>query len=123
MPNQVRRVFVEKKDQFNVEAENLYRDLTKNLGIEALDKVRVAYAYDIMGLTNDEYRQVCKIIFKPSYSDIIHHENLPIDDGDRILASQFIEGQYDQRADATAKTIQSITLGALPQVRCEGDGT
>ena len=118
MPNQVRRVFVEKKDQFNVEAENLYRDLTKNLGIEALDKVRVAYAYDIMGLTNDEYRQVCKIIFKPSYSDIIHHENLPIDDGDRILASQFIEGQYDQRADATAKTIQSITLGALPQVRC-----
>ena len=117
MPNQVRRIYVERERKFNVEAQNLYLDLTKNLGIEGLDSVRIIYCYDIMGLSDEEYEQVHRTIFKPSYADRIYHEQLPLDQGDRILATQYIAGQYDQRAEATAKSIQAITLGDLPLVR------
>jgi phosphoribosylformylglycinamidine synthase len=117
MPNRVRRVYVEKKEKYNIEAQNLYLDLTENLGIEGLDSIRIAYGYDIMGLHHKDYSLVLETIFRSSHTEIIYHEELPIDEGDRVLATQYIAGQYDQRADSTAKSIQVITLGDLPLVK------
>ena len=117
MPNRVRRVILEKKVQYNIEAENMYQDLKKNLRVGGLDSVRLAYSYDIMGLSQEEFDKVSSIIFRPTHAESVYHEQLPIDQGDKVLAIQYLPGQFDQRAYATAKSIQVITLGDLPLVR------
>lgn len=117
MPYSVRRIYVEKKMEFNAEAQNLFLDLTQNLGIEGLESVRVVYCYDIMGLSDQEYKEVCSTIFQSNYGEEVYHEQLPLDEEDRVFATQYIAGQYDQRAEATAKTIQVITLGDVPKVK------
>ena len=117
MPNRVRRVILEKKAQYNIEARNIYLDLKENLRVGGLDGVRLAYSYDVKGLSQEEFDRVCSIIFRPTHAEVVYHEQLPTDQGDRILAIQYLPGQFDQRAYATAKSIQAITLGDLPLVR------
>jgi phosphoribosylformylglycinamidine synthase len=117
MPNRVRRVILEKKAQYNIEARNIYLDLKENLRVGGLDGVRLAYSYDVKGLSQEEFDRVCSIIFRSTHAEVVYHEQLPTDQGDRILAIQYLPGQFDQRAYATAKSIQAITLGDLPLVR------
>ena len=37
----VRRVFVEKKDEYNVEAMSFFKDIRENLRLEGLKKVKI----------------------------------------------------------------------------------
>ena len=41
------RIFVEKKEDFRVEAQNLMNDLRENVGIESLDFLRILNIYDV----------------------------------------------------------------------------
>jgi len=45
----VRRVFVEKKKGFDLEAQRMYRDLKENLRIAGLSGVRLINRYDVEG--------------------------------------------------------------------------
>ena len=51
----VRRIFVEKKDGFNVEAKQILWDLRHNLGVRALTDLRFANRYDVDGLSDEEF--------------------------------------------------------------------
>lgn len=52
--SQVKRIFVEKKDGFNVEAKQILWDLRHNLGVRSLTNLRFANRYDVAGLTDEE---------------------------------------------------------------------
>ena len=43
----IRRIYVEKKDAFAVEAKGLLADLKNNLLMDGLEKVRVLARYDV----------------------------------------------------------------------------
>ena len=45
----IRRIFVEKKDAFAVEAHGLLSDLRNNLGMKNLTGIRILNRYDVMG--------------------------------------------------------------------------
>ena len=47
----IRRLFVEKKDAFAVEAHGLLADLRNNLGMSNLTGMRIINRYDVMGLS------------------------------------------------------------------------
>ena len=51
----VRRIFVEKKKGFDVEAQGLLKDLKVNLGISGLKNVRIINRYDVEGISDEEY--------------------------------------------------------------------
>ena len=53
--SQVKRIFVEKKDGFNVEAKQILWDLRHNLGVRSLTNLRFANRYDVAGLTDEEF--------------------------------------------------------------------
>lgn len=53
----VRRIFVEKKKGFDVEAQSLCADIRENLGIKGLTGVRVLNRYDMDGLSDELYRK------------------------------------------------------------------
>ena len=54
----IKRLFVEKKKGFDIEAEELKSDLVENLGLSGLTGVRVINRYDIDGISDEELQKV-----------------------------------------------------------------
>ena len=52
----IRRLFVEKKDAFAVEAHGLLADLRNNLGMSNLTGMRIVNRYDVMGVWISRWR-------------------------------------------------------------------
>ncbi|NLY74986.1 MAG: phosphoribosylformylglycinamidine synthase [Firmicutes bacterium] len=113
----VRRIFVEKKPGFDVEAHSLYRDLKDNLRISGLKKVRIINRYDIEGVSEQEYREAREIIFAEPPVDSVVDEVMDFSPEERVLAIEYLPGQYDQRADSAAQCIQILAHRERPEVR------
>ena len=113
----VRRIYVEKKQGFDVEASKLYSEITENLLVSGLTKVRIIHRYDIEGITGRDYEQAKITVFSEPPVDNIYEENLDIPETDRVIAIEYLPGQYDQRADSAAQCIQFITHGERPDVK------
>lgn len=112
----VKRLFVEKKQGFNIEAQGLFADLRDNLSIAGLQGVRMINRYDISGITDEEYEKSRTIIFAEPPLDILYEETLNISSGDRVFAMEYLPGQYDQRADSAAQCIQMLTQKERPLI-------
>jgi len=116
MGNGVKRIYVEKKPGFDIEARRLLVDLRDNLGISGLESLRVINRYDVEGITDDEYLRARETIFAEPPVDLIYDETLPLDCR-RLLAFEYLPGQYDQRADSAAQCIQILSQRERPEVR------
>ncbi|AEV69157.1 phosphoribosylformylglycinamidine synthase [Acetivibrio clariflavus] len=117
MKSVVRRVFVEKKKGFDVEAKSLYRDLKYNLGIGTLENVRIINRYDIEGLSDEEFEKSKRTIFSEPPVDEVFDEKIDIDENSRVVAIEYLPGQYDQRADSAAQCVQILTHGERPNIK------
>ncbi len=117
MDDMVRRIFVEKKKGFDIEAHGLYRDLKETLGIENIESVRIVNRYDIQGINDEDFIKAGTTVFSEPPVDKIYGEELFIEKGDRILAVEYLPGQYDQRADSASQCVQIITGGEKPAVK------
>ena len=53
--SEVIRIFVEKKDGFNVLAKQTLWDIRHNLGMKSVEDLRYIVRYDLEGLTKEEY--------------------------------------------------------------------
>lgn len=114
---QVRRIFVEKKKEFAVEADGLCKALRSDLGISALEKVRVLNRYDISGLSDDEYATAKTDVFSEPPVDYSYDEAADLSGACYVLAIEALPGQYDQRADSAAQCVQILTCKDKPLVR------
>lgn len=112
----IRRIFVEKKPGFQIEATGIYSDLKENLGIKGLQSVRVLNRYDVAGLTEQEFASAVPAIFSEPPVDIVYFEKLDCKDGDHVFAIEYLPGQYDQRADWAAQSVQIVTQQEPPAV-------
>ncbi len=122
----VRRIFVEKKHGYDVEASGIFSDLKNNLGLSGITGIRLFCRYDAQGLTEEQYAQAKNIVFSEPMVDNCYDETMPEVSG-RVFAMEFLPGQYDQRADSAMQCIQILTCGDAPKVKsakvivCEGD--
>lgn len=112
----VKRIFVEKREGFNIEAQGLYCDLKENLGISGLLKVRIVNRYDVEGITPAEFAKARNLIFAEPPVDMVYDERLDITPQARAFAMEYLPGQYDQRADSAAQCIQILTQKERPNV-------
>ena len=67
----VKRVYVEKKPEYAVQAKDLYHELSGYLGIKGLQNVRVLIRYDIENITEETFEKACKGIFSEPPVDIL----------------------------------------------------
>lgn len=111
----VRRIFVEKKEGFDVEATGLFEDLKTNLALSGLSKVRILNRYDISGITDEEYEKSRGLIFSEPPVDNAYDETIEINYECRVFAVEYLPGQFDQRA-ASAQECVSILTGKEPPV-------
>jgi phosphoribosylformylglycinamidine synthase len=116
--SKVRRLFVEKKPGFDIEARSLRYDLEHNLRIEGLKNVRIVNRYDIEGLSGAEYELARYTVFAEPPVDRLDEETMVIAPGSRVLAMEYLPGQYDQRADSAAQCVQILTQKERPEIRC-----
>lgn len=117
MDKAVRRILVEKKSGFDIEAQGLFRDIKFNLGVKELTKVRLINRYDIQGITQEDYIKARNIVFAEPPVDSAYDEDFVPEPGDRLFAMEYLPGQYDQRADSAAQCVQILTGGEKPVIK------
>lgn len=112
----IRRLFVEKKEAFAVEAKGLLADLRNNLSMKKLEKIRIVNRYDVMGLSDEEFNRAKKLVLSEPPVDITVEEFLPLSPEDIVFSVELLPGQYDQREDFAEQCIQLITQKERPTV-------
>lgn len=113
----VLRCFTEKKTGFDVDAKSLFSELHGLLEIKSLTAVRILCRYDVEGIDAETYEKARSLVFSEPPCDVCYDEEIPQITGDfRILATEPLPGQYDQRADSCAQCIQLMTQGERPKV-------
>ena len=111
----IRRIFVEKKDAFAVEAHGLLSDLRNNLGMTGLQNIRIINRYDVMGLNDEEFAMAKELVLSEPPVDTVAEE-LTGAEGNFTFAVELLPGQYDQREDFAEQCIQLITQKERPVV-------
>lgn len=114
----VRRIYVEKKSDYAVEAGGLLADLKQNLKVESLTGLRILNRYDIENVDDATYALSLQGVFAEANVDLLFEEVLPEDiDGNHFVV-EYLPGQYDQRADSAEQCIKLLNPLATPSVRC-----
>ena len=111
----VYRIFVEKKNGLEHEANGLYREITEMLGISSLKAVRLFNRYDVENIDKELFDYSVRTVFSEPQLDNVSNE-IPAD-ADAIFAVEFLPGQFDQRADSAAQCIQLISRKERPLLR------
>jgi phosphoribosylformylglycinamidine synthase len=109
------RVYVEKKEEFAVEANHVLSDIKTALSIQNLEKVRLLNRYDVEGLSEEAFSAATRTILSEPAVDVIYSE-LPETSG-KVFAIEYLPGQFDQRADSAAQCISIMTQDKRPLVK------
>jgi len=105
----VRRIYVERKKGFDLEAKNLYEQCVTLLRVQGLEYIRIFNRYDIQGLDESIYAVAKYGIFAEIQTDNVFEEKLECTGASYVFAYEYLPGQYDQRADSTEQCIQLIS--------------
>jgi len=106
--SKVKRVYVEKKAEFAVKADELRHDLKHNLGIEGIKGVRQFVRYDVENISDEIYKEALTTVFSEPPVDVYFEENIEVAEGERIFSVEFLPGQFDQRADSAVQCIKFL---------------
>ncbi len=110
----VRRIYVQKKPGFDVEAKGILEDLKENLQIKGLEKVVILNRYDVSGVDEESYNKAKTTVFSEPQVDNYFDENYTFDKNDKVFAVEFLPGQFDQRANSLEECLQIISGGERP---------
>ena len=113
----VKRIFVEKKPGFNVEASGVFNDIKSFLGISALSDLRIINRYDVEGLSDSDFSRAVNTVFSEPPVDNVSFDMPDVSDNQKIFAVEYLPGQFDQRADSAAQCIQLFTQKSRPVIR------
>ncbi|MBO5287685.1 MAG: phosphoribosylformylglycinamidine synthase [Clostridia bacterium] len=111
----VYRIYVEKKEGLQNEANSLLSELKAFLGINGVEKIRIFNRYDAENITEELFEYAVKTVFSEPQLD---NASKTIDvEGAIVFATEYLPGQFDQRADSAAQCIQLISQGEKPVVQ------
>ncbi len=113
----VKRVFVEKKPDFAVQAKDLEHEIKGYLGVLDIASVRVLIRYDVENVSDATFEKACNGIFAEPPVDILYREEFPVGDNSRVFSVEYLPGQFDQRADSAVQCIQFIKEDEQPVIK------
>ena len=111
-----KRIFVEKKTDFQVKSESLVRELQHNLGLSSLKSIRIVQVYDVFSLAEDLFAPAEKHIFSEQVTDHVLDEAAVQADlaNYAFFAIESLPGQFDQRAASSQEAL--LLLGSSSDV-------
>ncbi len=111
-----KRIFVEKKSNFNIKAQALVKELKHNLQLTSLTDLRIIQVYDVFGLANSLFERAEKHIFSEQVTDTILAESDVVAElaNYAFFAIESLPGQFDQRAASSQEAL--LLLGSSNDV-------
>ena len=113
----VRRVYVEKKPAYAVQAKELKHEISSYLGIKSATNVRVLIRYDVENISDEVFEKACRAVFAEPPVDDLYLEKFEAAEGARIFSVEYLPGQFDQRADSAVQCVQFLDGDAQPIIR------
>lgn len=112
----VRRVYVEKKPAFAVQARELKSEIKSYLGIKTVNDVRILIRYDIENISGGTYEKAVRTVFCEPPVDDVYEEVYEAKDA-RTFTVEYLPGQFDQRADSAEQCVKLLNEEEEPIIR------
>ncbi len=121
------RIYVERKNGFQNEAERFYSEITEFLGISTVTGVRYLNRYDVENVSESVAKAASTCIFSEPQSDFCMHTEIPVAKNETVIIWEYLPGQYDQRSDSAQQCLLLLREGmaktakvgtGTPLVRC-----
>ena len=113
----VRRVYVEKKPAYAVQAKELKHEIRSYLGIDNMTGVRVLIRYDVENISDEVFEAACKTVFSEPPVDQLYRESFEMGSEDRTFSVEYLPGQFDQRADSAVQCVRFLKEDEDPVIR------
>ena len=98
------RIFIEKKEGFDLEAKRLESQLKENFQIKS--SVRLLNVYDIFNIDESKLANSINVIFsEPPTDRVIEQKDF---ESLKHFAVEYLPGQFDQRADSALQCLKLI---------------
>lgn len=111
-----KRIFVEKKSNFNIKDQALVKELKHNLQLTSLTDLRIIQVYDVFYLADSLFERAEKHIFSEQVTDNILAESDVVAELSNyaFFAIESLPGQFDQRAASSQEAL--LLLGSSNDV-------
>ncbi len=110
----VYRLYVEKRPEYAVEAKGILAEIRDLLCIKSVTDLRLLNRYDVEGISEELFRRCRGTVFsEPQLDDV--YTAIP-EGADAVFATEFLPGQFDQRAASAAECIQLLGECERPDV-------
>ena len=113
----VKRVYVEKKPDFAVQAKELKHEISSYLGIKTVTAVHVYIRYDVENISDEVFEKACTCVFSEPPVDVMYKEQIPMAEGARVFSVEYLPGQFDQRADSAVQCVQFLKEDEQPIIK------
>ncbi|MGN0436843.1 MAG: phosphoribosylformylglycinamidine synthase [Wujia sp.] len=114
--SKVRRIYVEKKEDYAVKAMELKQQIKDYLGIKA-SNVRVLVRYDMEGISDETYSKAKVTVFSEPPIDYVYEETFDMGEGDVSFSMEYLPGQFDQRADSAMQCVKLLNENEEPLIK------
>ena len=104
----VRRIYVEKRQDYAVKAKELKDELKTYLGIGGIDSIRILIRYDMENISDEIYKKALVNVFSEPPVDNYYEEKIELAKEDRVFTVEYMPGQFDQRADSAVQCIKLL---------------
>jgi len=104
----VRRIYVEKRQDYAVKAKELKDELKTYLGIGGIDSIRILIRYDMENISDEIYKKALVNVFSEPPVDNYYEEKIEPAKEDRVFTVEYMPGQFDQRADSAVQCIKLL---------------
>ncbi|MDY4592756.1 MAG: phosphoribosylformylglycinamidine synthase [Eubacteriales bacterium] len=111
----VYRIYSEKKKDLAFEARFLLSEINELLGISSVTGIRILNRYDVENIDRETFDYAVKTVFSEPQTDVAR-EN-PDFTGGLVFATEYLPGQFDQRADSAEQCVQLISKKERPLIR------
>lgn len=109
-----KRIFVEKRPGFRVEADSLRKEFNENLSMD-IRSLRLINTYDLFGFSGELVEKCRYSVFGERVTDTVTDE-CPLD-GQKYIAVEYLPGQFDQRASSAEDCVHLIDPDAEISIR------
>ena len=112
----VRRIYVEKKSDYAIQAHELMEEMSNYLGIDSTG-VRVLIRYDIENISDETFEKAKQTVFSEPPVDDVHEETIPRNEQDFCFTVEYQPGQFDQRADSAEQCVTLLNEKECPIIK------
>ena len=113
----VKRIYVQKKEGFNIESKGVLSDLKENLLVKGLEDVILLNRYDVSGISDEVFKEATDTVFSEPQVDDCFVETYDFEASDKVFGIEYLPGQFDQRANSLSECLQILSGRERPKAK------